>query len=51
MLNVQPEPGVVAAHVGAAYELAAPVIATLLRRGFTAIFDLRSEIHGSASAS
>lgn len=38
MLNVQPEPGVVAAHVGAAYELAAPVTATLLRRGFNDTF-------------
>jgi Ser/Thr protein kinase RdoA (MazF antagonist) len=38
MINLQPEPEVVAAHVGAAYELSAPVTATLLRHGFNDTF-------------
>lgn len=38
MINVQPEPGVVAAHVGSAYKLCAPITATLLRRGFNDTF-------------
>jgi Ser/Thr protein kinase RdoA (MazF antagonist) len=38
MINVQPEPEMVAAHVGAAYDVSVPVTATLLRRGFNDTF-------------
>jgi Ser/Thr protein kinase RdoA (MazF antagonist) len=38
MINVKPEPEVIAAHVGAAYDLAGPITATLVRRGFNDTF-------------
>jgi Ser/Thr protein kinase RdoA (MazF antagonist) len=38
LINVQPEPEAVAAHVGDAYGLAGPITAKLLRRGFNDTF-------------